>query len=396
MTGSNRNTTSGQKGHAKRQKRKKKNQNSTQKHTVNSMQPRQIKTGVSMSRQVNNRDTVLRGSDFITSFKLAHDTDSRVLVDELISPSAMRQTRLFYLANLWEMYRFTKFSVRYVPALPDSVGGQIAGYIDTDPTDVVTEEGEDLVRATNSQTGVKQWNVSQGCIINLAKRKDDQMFYTGLTPSSDSGPSDRQTYQGRLYVVQMTKPMNYLGQPLTEDISAGSLYVDWEIVFRTPQLEPIAPLGAYSLGTTSHIQNSGTDDNVSQIDCRQSIALGMRSIANGLADDGNVFTQPRVLLHDSTGAIIGKMAELLDYTGRVEWNFETHILQPGRYYLNVLWDGVPEAPTEDKIALWMRYQPILLGLGQKLLSGWFTHATVPRTELPKAVRQRMLEEARNY
>jgi len=360
------------------------------------MQPRQIKTGVSMSRQVNNRDTVLRGSDFITSFKLAHDTDSRVLVDELVSPSAMRQTRLFYLANLWEMYRFTKFSVRYVPALPDSVGGQIAAYIDTDPTDVVTEEGEDLIRATNSQTGVKQWNVSQGCTLNLAKRKDDQMFYTGLIPSSDSGPSDRQTYQGRLYVVQMTKPMNYLGQPLTEDISAGSLYVDWEIVFRTPQLEPVAPVGDYDKGYTAHISNLGTATNVEQIDCRQSMALGIRSIANDLADDGSVFTLPKILLHDSTGAIVGNLATLLNNPGKVEWNFETRIIQAGRYYLNVLWDGVAAPPDEDKISLWVRYQPLLLGLGQKLISGWATSRSVDRSNLPASVRQRMLDEAHNH
>jgi hypothetical protein len=394
MTGNNRNTRAGKKGHAKRQN-KKKNSNQN-KQTVSSMQPRQIKTGVSMTRQVNNRDTVLRGSDFITSFKLAHDTDSRVLVDELISPSAMRQTRLFYLANLWEMYRFTKFSVRYVPALPDSVGGQIAGYIDTDPTDTVTEEGEDLIRATNSQTGVKQWNVSQGSILNMARRKDDQMFYTGLLPSSDSGPSDRQTYQGRLYVVQMTKPMNYLGQPLTEDISAGSLYVDWEIVFRTPQLEPIAPTGNYGEGTTAHINNLGTATHVEQIDFRQSAAIGMRSISNGLADDGNVFLQPRVILHDSTGAVVGQLAKLLDVAGKVEWNFEERLVQAGRYYLSVLWDGVAEPPTEDKISLWIRYQPILLGLGQKLLSKWATIQSVDRSTLPTSIRQRMLHEANNH
>jgi hypothetical protein len=135
---------------------------------------------------------------------------------------------------------------------------------------------------------------------------------------------------------------------------------------------------------------------VEQIDFRQSAAIGMRSISNGLADDGNVFLQPRVILHDSTGAVVGQLAKLLDVAGKVEWNFEERLVQAGRYYLSVLWDGVAEPPTEDKISLWIRYQPILLGLGQQVISGWHTQRTVDRSNLPTSIRQRMLEEARNY
>lgn len=183
-----------------------------------------------------------RGSDFLGPLtvkaggNIASASD-RILLANNISPSAYPGTRLTQLAPLWERYRFRRFKLRWVPAVPKTIACQLIVYQDTDPLDdpSTISNAESLVRQATAQTGSQQFNFINPMTIELAQRADDQLYYTG-----NDKQNERFSRQGNFYVVQVTDPLDFNGLALTDDIMAGSLYVDWECEFQIAQINPSA------------------------------------------------------------------------------------------------------------------------------------------------------------
>lgn len=183
-----------------------------------------------------------RGSDFLGPLTVkagAHilSAADRILLANNISPSAYPGTRLTQLAPLWERYRFRRFRLRWVPAVPKTIACQLIVYQDTDPLDdpSTITNAESLVRQATAQTGSQQFNFINPMSVELAQRADDQLYYTG-----NDKQNERFSRQGNFYVVQVTDPLDLNGVALTDDIVAGSLYVDWECEFQIAQINPAA------------------------------------------------------------------------------------------------------------------------------------------------------------
>jgi hypothetical protein len=206
-----------------------------------------IKTGTggfynnaSIRRPLIEKKFVEAGSDFLTPLTVLATTPtvaSKILVTGSISPSAFPGTRLTQLSNLWERYRFRKFRLRWVPAVPKSIACQLIIYQDTDPLDDPTTitSADALIRQATSQAGSQQFNFINPMTIDLARRSDDQLYYTGADKNNE-----RFNRQGNYYIIQVTDPLDFNGKPLTEDIMAGSLYVDWVCEFQIAQINPSA------------------------------------------------------------------------------------------------------------------------------------------------------------
>ena len=183
-----------------------------------------------------------RGSDFLGPLQVKAGANiasaaDRILLANSISPSAYPGTRLTQLAPLWERYRFRRFKLRWVPAVPKTIACQLIVYQDTDPLDdpsTITNP-ESLVRQATAQTGSQQFNFINPMSIELAQRADDQLYYTG-----NDKQNERFSRQGNFYVIQVTDPLDLNGVALTGDIMAGSLYVDWECEFQIAQINPSA------------------------------------------------------------------------------------------------------------------------------------------------------------
>ena len=183
-----------------------------------------------------------RGSDFLGPLTVkagANITSAsdRILLANNISPSAYPGTRLTQLAPLWERYRFRRFKLRWVPAVPKTLACQLIVYQDTDPLDdpsIITNP-DSLVRQATAQTGSQQFNFINPMTIELAQRADDQLYYTGIDKQNE-----RFSRQGNFYVVQVTDPLDFNGVALADDVMAGSLYVDWECEFQIAQINPTA------------------------------------------------------------------------------------------------------------------------------------------------------------
>lgn len=189
-----------------------------------------------------NQKFIEKGSDFLGPLTVkagvnVTSASDRILLANNISPSAYPGTRLTQLAPLWERYRFRRFKLRWVPAVPKTIACQLIVYQDTDPLDDPTTitNAESLVRQATAQTGSQQFNFINPMSIELAQRADDQLYYTG-----DDKQNERFSRQGNFYVIQVTDPLNFNGGAITEDLMAGSLYVDWECEFQIAQINPSA------------------------------------------------------------------------------------------------------------------------------------------------------------
>jgi hypothetical protein len=188
------------------------------------------------------RKFVEAGSDFLgplTVRSSPNSTADRILLSNSISPSAFPGTRLTQMSNLWERYRFRKFRLRWVPAVPKTIACQLIVYQDTDPLDDPTAipNADALVRQATAQAGSQQFNFINPMSIDLARRSDDQLYYTGVDKQNE-----RFSRQGNFYVIQVTDPLNFNGEAITSDIMAGSLYVDWVCEFQIAQINPTAVL----------------------------------------------------------------------------------------------------------------------------------------------------------
>jgi hypothetical protein len=301
------NNRKGRKPNPRRRRNGNNNNRTTQKQTF------QTGTGgfynnASIRRPLIEKKFVEAGSDFLTPLTVLATTTtvgSKILVSGSISPSAFPGTRLTQLSNLWERYRFRKFRLRWVPAVPKSIACQLIVYQDTDPLDDPTTitSTDALIRQATSQAGSQQFNFINPMSIDLARRSDDQLYYTG----SDKH-NERFNRQGNYYIIQVTDPLDFNGKPLAEDIMAGSLYVDWVCEFQIAQINPsafaasepcIEPIATELTLLSGETVDSSTD--IGTLTCSQPFYASLNKAHLGVAPGSMTITfGTTILLTDHT------------------------------------------------------------------------------------------------
>lgn len=204
---------------------------------------------------------LLRGRDYLGPVVVKASTNintpaDRILQSFPVTPSGYPGTRITQLSPLWERYRFRYFRVSYVPSVPNTIACQLVLYVDTDPNDdpttITTADG--LIRQAVAQTGAQQWNFNNPKVTPLALRRDDQWYYTG-----NDKQNERFNRMGTGYLIQITDPINFNGELLTDDLTSGSLFIDWECEFQIPQIEPAA---ASSVVKTTFTRSPGFVGNL--------------------------------------------------------------------------------------------------------------------------------------
>lgn len=185
-------------------------------------------------------NVVLTGSDFLQNISVKPTLGSSADMVRLsmpVSPSAFPGTRLAQMSQLFEKYVFITFVLRYVPAVPTTIACQLLAYIDEDPTDdpkAVTDT-DALLRQAMAHKGSKLWNFHKPQTISLPHRSTNALYFTGA-----GGQNARLYQQGAFHIIQATAPANFNGEAVSGDLISGSLFVDWEIHFAGPQINPEA------------------------------------------------------------------------------------------------------------------------------------------------------------
>ncbi|APG76596.1 hypothetical protein 3 [Wenling tombus-like virus 5] len=188
-------------------------------------------------RPVDNSTHRLNGSDYLGEVTTATPLTAKntVRLSMQLSPTGFKGTRVSALGELYEKYRYRRAVVRYVPALPATVGGQLLAYVDQDPKDD-PREVQDLkaLRAmASSSSGAQAWNLPLAKSITMPGTNENKWYYTG---HQEENP--RLSVQGVLHLLQMTDAVGTDGQPLAANSVAGTLYLDWVLEFKTPQMNP--------------------------------------------------------------------------------------------------------------------------------------------------------------
>lgn len=210
----------------------------------------------------NNKFIHLDGVDFVSRltvkpFSQITTAKDAILVNQPISASSFKGTRLSSLSQNWERYRWTNCTLEYVPSVPNTIACQLVAYIDTDPNDDPTTitDTDTLVRQAVAQMGSRQWNFNQRMSIPLVMRKDDQLYYTG-----DDKQNRRFNLQGVLYIIQVSNLIDFNGVAVdTAPLICGSLYIKWGCDFAMNQINPefLAPAPNVTLKFVTTITGSG-------------------------------------------------------------------------------------------------------------------------------------------
>ena len=249
-------------------------------------------------RPMNNKVHQMSGSDFLSTITVVPnitDPDDRILSVLSVSPSLFTGTRLAVMSQLFERYRFVSFRVRYVPAVPTTLGCQLLAYLDTDPLDDPAQilDGDQLLRQATAHTGSQQWNFNTPKVISLPMRSDGQLYYTGLTRQNE-----RFNVQAKIYLIQVTRPVDINGAPVASPIEAGSLYIDWNVRFETPQINPFAVTSPFArsvvIGVGSNIFPIGSIITVTGLspNTRYGVLPTWNCNNNGTAGPGAVQFRP--------------------------------------------------------------------------------------------------------
>jgi hypothetical protein len=118
-----------------------------------------------------------------------------------------------------------------------TIACQFIIYIDTDPLDdpSTISDANAILRQATAQARSQQFNFNKAKNISLCIRKDDQLYYTGADKQNL-----RFSNQGTAYVIQVTDVLDFNGAVLSNSISSGSIYLDWNVCFDVPQINPSA------------------------------------------------------------------------------------------------------------------------------------------------------------
>jgi hypothetical protein len=180
-----------------------------------------------------NDRCVITGEDFVHTLELNPTPNSRnfsgaVLFPQYMNPWRIPGSRLTQFANLFQRFKFRKFNIRYIPAVPATVAGQIIMCIDTDATWTPVGDTQDVVRM-------------------MMAHKDRVMFHVFdnarcVTPSTSKpeymcdaqGQDIRVNNQGVFWAVLVTQVVKQDGGDWTNAV--GSFVLDWEIEFTAARI----------------------------------------------------------------------------------------------------------------------------------------------------------------
>jgi len=228
------------------------------------------------------------GSDLITTVQTADggQNPGDLLVTQVISPSALPNSRLAQFAPLFQRYRFEDIRFRYVPIANSTQSGQLMGYADFDPDNdleannplnvklAAAHQGEDICQIWDE----KWWDMRQAGTFT------DLYTQVGDTVSSDTRFED----QGTFYLMAASV--------LGGQLPLGNLYVHYKVLFSIPFLAPEQSVtGAFAAVNKSSATLDGSNDIVFN-----TVTVPAGIYTNPIVFSGDTATIPTV----SAGAVL--------------------------------------------------------------------------------------------
>lgn len=196
--------------------------------------------GIEKSRMPSpmTQKVVVKGKDYMHTINVpstGHPVGT-VLTSFLINPAEWLNTRVGVMSKLYENWEVRHISVTYEPAVATTTPGQICGFFDRDALDSFTSASEENIRRAASTTSFKAGPLWQPVTWEMAKLQDLTVLYTN-TKHVDIHWTEAGIFQ--LLAATALSPSE-------AEYTIGTVYLNYELVFMTPKLEPGAIGYAYS------------------------------------------------------------------------------------------------------------------------------------------------------
>jgi len=181
-----------------------------------------------------------KGIDFLGTFTTGSSDNGivgtagvpgQLILTYTIAPRALAATRLNKQSELYQRFLFNEVVINYMPAVNVTNSGQLIGFYDTDPEDVVPT-GIAGINYANSHGG-KLFQISEPCSFNMPVIRD-RTYYTDYTGAVDED-EERFKIQAVFYVMFVT------ACPATTAL--GSFSVKYNCSFELPQMTIGDPIG---------------------------------------------------------------------------------------------------------------------------------------------------------
>lgn len=168
----------------------------------------------------------MSGTEYLTQLRLL---PSQVALGETsyalnINPRLLAGRRIALEAQAWQMFRFRKMIIEYIPIQGSSVTGSFIGYWTSDPTEVDLVGDGAVYNAMEHTNSVMFQPFFHTTWIMPHDAEKTGLYYCHNEPDGDS----------RLEVQALFKMINNVAN--TADVSFGSLVMHYEIDFYYPEL----------------------------------------------------------------------------------------------------------------------------------------------------------------
>lgn len=155
-----------------------------------------------------------------------------ILFRHLINPSVFARTRIAQFAPLYQRYRFKKLLFVYEPIANATQSGQIIGFADYDPDNILDSDDVENVQTAAAHYGEKISQVWEARAFRFGVDDVNDGFTTLYTSTTDA--EARLIYQGVFYLIAASDL--FKGSPTTTPL--GNIYIQYEVEFSIPQLDP--------------------------------------------------------------------------------------------------------------------------------------------------------------
>lgn len=179
----------------------------------------------------------IEGVDFLTSVSTGtYVGETLVSIDLNVYGSQFVGTRLQREATLYERYRIKRMVGLYQPSCPATTGGSIIMYMDTDPADHITGEGNVVIQKASAHAGSEVGQVWQMVCSEWVSDNKTQDYYADA-----DGSDERLVSPGNLNIL--------VASPIDTTTSGyiGNLFIAYEVELLIPQIEGAGNLSAYAL-----------------------------------------------------------------------------------------------------------------------------------------------------
>jgi hypothetical protein len=155
-------------------------------------------------------------------------TMASVLKNFYLNPTTFSNSRLLMYSQMYEKFLFKKFTLHWQPTVATSTQGGILIAYDKDISDASPPTGDAGLRQYWAWSGTRGANTWEKFSTQFALHEPDVPLFC-----SNNGLDMRWSYQGQVYVV------DELGTYTDSTQKLGIVFIEYEIDFYDPQLEPV-------------------------------------------------------------------------------------------------------------------------------------------------------------